>query len=159
MNLEQLGNAGDFLGGIAVIISLFYVAIQLRRNSQSLRASTFQAVSESFVTLLTAVSADPAALRIYMTGLQGGDLSDEEKQRFAFQLVGYMRLLESAFVQWRSGILSPEQWEGLSNSGNRVLRSAGGREYWPFWRWHFSQDFREFVEETQARESRNSDQS
>lgn len=159
MNLEQLGNAGDFLGGIAVIISLFYVAIQLRRNSQSLRASTFQAVSESFVTLLTAVSADPAALRIYMTGLQGGDLSDEEKQRFAFQLVSYMRLLESAFVQWRSGIISPEQWEGLSNTGNRILRSAGGREYWPFWRWHFSQAFREFVEETQARESRNSDQS
>jgi len=156
MTLEQLGNAGDFLGGIAVIISLAYVALQLRRNSISLRASTFQAVSDSFATFAAGLSSDPDGVRIYMNGLQGINLSEEEKQQFAFQVLTVMRMQESAYFQWRSGILSDEQWEGMSNSATRILRSPGAREMWPYWRLNFSRVFQEFVEQAQARESRES---
>jgi hypothetical protein len=159
MTLEQLGNAGDFLGGIAVIISLVYVALQLRRNSLSLRASTFQEVTGSFTTFTAALSSNPELVHIWMTGLEGGELSDEEKKQFAFQILTAMRLQESAYFQWRSGILSDDQWEGHSVSAKRIVSSPGGQEFWPLWRLHFSQVFQEFVEQAQAQKSRNSDPS
>jgi hypothetical protein len=35
--LEDLGNLGDFLGGIGVIITLIYLATQIRQNTNQLR--------------------------------------------------------------------------------------------------------------------------
>ena len=37
---EDLGNVGDFVGGIGVIVTLIYLALQIRQNSQLLRANT-----------------------------------------------------------------------------------------------------------------------
>jgi hypothetical protein len=34
--LEDLGNLGDFLGGIAVIATLIYLAIQIRQNTMQI---------------------------------------------------------------------------------------------------------------------------
>ena len=34
--LEDLGNLGDFLGGLAVIATLIYLAVQVRQNSQQI---------------------------------------------------------------------------------------------------------------------------
>ena len=34
--LEDLGNLGDFLGGIAVIATLLYVAVQIRQNTRQI---------------------------------------------------------------------------------------------------------------------------
>ena len=39
--LEQLANPGEFLGGIAVITSLVYVAIQLRGNRHTQRSDSY----------------------------------------------------------------------------------------------------------------------
>jgi hypothetical protein len=33
--IEDLGNIGDFLGGIAVVVTLIYVATQIRQNTNS----------------------------------------------------------------------------------------------------------------------------
>jgi hypothetical protein len=37
MDLEALGNLGDFLGGIGVVITLLYLAIQIRQNTRQMR--------------------------------------------------------------------------------------------------------------------------
>ncbi len=35
MSLEDLGNLGEFLGSIGVIVSLIYLALQIRQNTRS----------------------------------------------------------------------------------------------------------------------------
>ena len=46
MTLSDLGSIGEFIGSIAVIISLIYVAIQIRDNTRQLvRSELNQAVS------------------------------------------------------------------------------------------------------------------
>ena len=42
MTLQDLGNIGEFVGAIGVIASLVYLAVQIRQNTTSVRASTFQ---------------------------------------------------------------------------------------------------------------------
>ena len=43
MGLEQLGNVGEFVGAIAVLASVIYLARQIRQNTAAVRGSTFQA--------------------------------------------------------------------------------------------------------------------
>ena len=47
MTLEELGNLGDFLGGIGVIVTLVYLAVQIRSNTQTVRVASLEAVVNS----------------------------------------------------------------------------------------------------------------
>ena len=42
--LDILGNVGDFIGGIAVVITLIYLAAQVRQNTSALKAASWQQV-------------------------------------------------------------------------------------------------------------------
>jgi len=153
VSLQDLANVGEFVGGIAVIVSLVYLAIQIRQNTQSQRAATFQAVTDS-ISELTQIGIDPELGRIFTVGLQGsGSLSETEERQFHFMLLNGMRRFENAHLQWRSGVLSDEQFEGFRNGNARILLSPGGRKWWPLWQDHFSAPFREFVNREQNRPS------
>ena len=40
MNLNDLANLGQIIGAVAVVISLFYVASQIRQNTNAVRSAT-----------------------------------------------------------------------------------------------------------------------
>ena len=42
MNLLELGALGELIGGIAVILTLLYLAVQVRQNTISLKTSAYQ---------------------------------------------------------------------------------------------------------------------
>jgi hypothetical protein len=39
VNLDALGNIGDFLGGVGVIVTLIYLAARVRQNNVQLRSN------------------------------------------------------------------------------------------------------------------------
>ena len=46
MTLEALGNLGDLIGGIGVIVTLIYLAIQIRQNTIEVRNAAVQRMLE-----------------------------------------------------------------------------------------------------------------
>ena len=48
MTLEQLASVGEIVSSVAVIISLVYLAIQIRSNTEAKRTSTYQAIVSDF---------------------------------------------------------------------------------------------------------------
>ena len=46
MDINTLAAWGEFLGGIAVVVSLIYLASQIRQNSKLLQVSTTMSVCE-----------------------------------------------------------------------------------------------------------------
>ena len=59
MNLEDLGNLGEFLAAIGVIVSLIYLALQIRQNTKSVRASTSRETARDIAGLSEMVARDP----------------------------------------------------------------------------------------------------
>jgi len=47
MSLNDLGSLGEFIGALAVVVSLIYLAIQVRQNTRALFVSTGQAQADS----------------------------------------------------------------------------------------------------------------
>jgi hypothetical protein len=47
MSLEDLGNIGEIAAAICVIISLIYLALQIRQNTRWLRVSPEQPITNS----------------------------------------------------------------------------------------------------------------
>ena len=56
---EDLGNLGDFVGGIGVMITLAYLAVQIRRNTRALRSNTHQAMMDSGHSINTTLTEHP----------------------------------------------------------------------------------------------------
>ena len=42
MTLTELGALGEFVGGIAVLVTLIYLVVQLRQNTTTTRSSAYQ---------------------------------------------------------------------------------------------------------------------
>ena len=57
--IESLGNIGDFVGGIGVIVTLVYLASQIRQNSRSVKAASAQAVLSALAQSISSVAAAP----------------------------------------------------------------------------------------------------
>ena len=46
MTIFELGALGEFVGSLAVIVTLIYLAAQIRHNTSGLRSATLSAISE-----------------------------------------------------------------------------------------------------------------
>ena len=113
MSLEDLGNIGEFVAAVAVVISLVYLAIQIRQNTGQIRqntaavgnASYHQAIEQSWLVNLK-VADDPEVARIMRAGYRDmKELNDDERMQFlvliqlvAFALESTMRLHERGLV-------------------------------------------------------------
>jgi hypothetical protein len=45
---QLLGNIGEFVAAIAVVVTLVYLAIEVRQHSQSTRAATYSEVTRGW---------------------------------------------------------------------------------------------------------------
>ena len=58
VNWEAVSAIGQVLGALAVVVSLIYLAAQVRQNTRVVRAATFQSVVETSLTFSTAIGAE-----------------------------------------------------------------------------------------------------
>ena len=145
--LDDLGNIGDFLGGIGVVVTLAYLAIQIRKNTQSVRSSALDSVSSSISDFMDRVSQDPVLTDLWFAGLSGTvELSESENQRFNLLLLSLVRRWENAFHQGRAGVLESASWSGMGNGLTFVLSAPGAQAWWKRSRGLFSPDFASFLE-------------
>ncbi len=61
MDIMELGAIGELVGGVAVLATLVYLAVQTRNNTQAIRSSTYSQVADSFSALSLAIFQDPSA--------------------------------------------------------------------------------------------------
>ena len=147
MTLEDLGNFGDFLGGIGVIVTLVYLAIQIRSNTQTVRAASLEAVVNSHSQFLDHLASDEQIARLWYSGLWGSaELSPEEGQRLLLLLFSAVRRWESAFYNVRTGSIEHSSWAGLHSEYTTVFASPGAVRLWPQIRLSLSSEFCPFAE-------------
>ena len=47
MSIQELGSIGEFIAAIATVVTLLYLAIQIRQNTRAVRGSTIHAMTDS----------------------------------------------------------------------------------------------------------------
>ena len=148
MSLEDLGNIGELVAAIGVIISLIYLAVQIRQNSRWLRASLEQSITDSTNQTIQAAAASPQFSRVVLEGQERfEELTEDEQRQFALCAIGTFRIYEQAFHQFCSGNLSEEIWSGHEALLRMTLQSEAIRRWWSARREVFHQRFREYVDE------------
>jgi hypothetical protein len=70
MNLNDLANLGQIIGAVAVVVSLIYVAYQIRQNTNAVRAATAQSVHEHFASWYHLLASDESLSQVVIDGLK-----------------------------------------------------------------------------------------
>lgn len=147
MSLGDLANLGQIIGAIAVVISLFYVAYQIRQNTNAVRSATAQAVHEHFAKWYHLLAADGDLSQIAANGLRDyASLSEQEKTRFIATFMAFLSYSQNAFLKWRQGLLSSALWMGWELLIMNLICAPGGKAFWKERSYLFGEEFRQYVE-------------
>ena len=146
--METLGNLGDFIGGIAVVVTLVYVALQIRQNTRATRAATFLGLTNAWQdVLLYSASREMADLRV-RSGTDPSAVDEPEYIRLFLIARVFFRRFENDFFQYRSGTFDAGGWAGYRQSlTSDVLGSAGMRAFWEQQRSTFAPEFVSYIDE------------
>jgi hypothetical protein len=146
MNWEALGAVAELLGAIGVIASLFYLASQIRRNSESVEAATARALTDATQMRLLAAAQNSTLAVAFVKEKRGEELSEAEQSQLAFLTRATIRGIQNTFVQRRRGMVSADMWRGYENLLRQQLRLSVVRDWWADEGETFESDFRELVE-------------
>lgn len=129
--LESLGNIGDFIGGIAVVVTLIYLARQIQHNTTTVEAATVQAASEAFAEILDTLAKDPELMNLYLSGCKDFDsLPSEDRMRYAF-IMGMLLHRFEGFVSLQDrGLLPPGSWDGAISRLRESFALPGTLSWW-----------------------------
>ena len=131
MTLEDLGNIGEFVGAIAVVVSLLYLAMQIRQNTRTVRTSTYQAVLDASLRVNENVLLDPALSRIFQVGRRDpAQLDEEELARFRVLVGQHLGLYEALHLQHRQGAIDDDFYSGRLDALRRLIVQPGIRATW-----------------------------
>ena len=159
MSLEDLGNLGEFVGAIAVVITLVYLALQIRQNTahlsqntRTVQLSALEANVESGNRVREMLILNPDVAELYLKGLQGYlQLDRPERLRFGMLVENLMGALQASYVRYVSLEIDPGKLEGIAAQLDSMLRHPGVREWWSRNRADHRSEFNELVRERLAR--------
>ena len=129
MSLDDLGNIGEVVAAIGVVISLFYVGYQIRQNTRASRASSILAarqMANEFHHLLS----QPEMTDIYIKGLSEYPTMTS-KERVQFQSL--MNVLFSYFESLYFNTIDLEHRQLTEEEAQNMiyhLNQPGSRRYW-----------------------------
>lgn len=94
MTLQDLGALGEIIGAVAVVLSLLYVAAQIRQNTRSLRSATSFAVNQALAELNGRWVANTDGFTdLWLRGCADLDsLDPTERERFSRQVYDLLNL-------------------------------------------------------------------
>lgn len=147
--VDKLNTWLSVLANLGVVVGIFFLIVEIRQNTEALRAETHLAMfqgaqQELFVTVehpdLVAIVADA-----------GTPATFEDMARMDSFLAAAMNARQYAWRQWRSGVLDEESWEGERNIIALLLGSERTRHWWErLGRVQFSPSFAALVDEIVA---------
>ena len=154
MNLQDLGNLGEFVGAVAVVVSLVYLALQIRQNTRQLDHNSDVVAANAALdnARLAAefnanVAHTPELAALWARGIFGAeDLAGEEETRVGFLLGDLFYRLEGLYHQRRRGFLSEDSWLPWERLIRMILANPLPRRWWRTGLHPFSRDFAAHVD-------------
>jgi hypothetical protein len=129
MSLEAINAMAQLIGAIGVIVSLFYLAAQIRQNTQSMRAVVVDSLAHSMVDLLPAQS--PGPMRAFATVIENWHgASDDDRLRAIPFIFATSKVFENAWFQQRQGTLDPKHWQGWDAYIRTYYHRPGVKAWW-----------------------------
>ncbi len=130
MNWDAVGAIGEITGAVAVVLTLVYVARQIRENSRQLKlislTDTYSLMAEAFNPILN----NEHNLRVWTTGLEDpSGLEKADLETLYLFMTRVMAAIETVVEHYELGVINDERFASHMNFGRSILASPSGAKW------------------------------
>jgi hypothetical protein len=126
---ELLGNYGEFVGAIAVVVTLGYLAVQIKQNTRATKNASAETMMVAAQNTALALGSSNEVASIWVRGLTDySSLDADEQARMHFLLLSQILTSDSMYWSYRVGNLDEELWERQSSWMKTILQSEAGKD-------------------------------
>ena len=149
MNWEATAAIAELIGGVAVIVSLLYLANQVKRGTTIARAESQREASHSYEVCGTLLN--PINRSIYTRALAGFvDLSKDEQLHFHMLMHPFVNQTQAVVQDYQSDLIRDDLYERWRGPLLSMLATTCGRQWWNVSRIMFAENFVEMIDRALA---------
>ncbi len=135
MNWEAIGAVGEIVGAAAVVLSIVYLAIQIRRDTTATMASASFDATHSWAQFNEQLLHAPDEVltligRSYRPEAAIEDYSEAEWMRLVILHRTIFQKLEGQYFLFKHGLLDPGVWENRRRVARGILELPIYRAWW-----------------------------
>jgi hypothetical protein len=146
-DLQTLANIGEIIGAITVVLSLIYVAVQIRQSTQAQRTENYSRATDRLAALQSLLSQDDEFSTIFSRGvLDTTKLTSQQRIRFTWSLYEAFGAFEFMFHASETDSIPEEVWGRWSAAVAWWLSFPGVQSWWAARPIPFTDSFTSFVE-------------
>ena len=146
MSLSDLAALGSFVSGFAVLVSLIYLALQVRQTKRNQQISIRHSRASRIVELQLAL-ADSAVAAAWLHGSWSPqEITPTEIGQFMSLCRALFFHFEDSFYQREEGLLNDDAFETVVAGARLIARSPGVRAAWRMARTNFGGRFLDFMD-------------
>ena len=143
MKLEKLSVITEIVGSIAIVVTLIYLAVEVRQNTEALNAQSRQSVLTAAQTELLFSAEHP---NITSALVKPGPLTTEDNVQLDAYFTASLRAREYAWLQYQNGTIDNDQWRTEVAVIKSIFSSPRIRLWWnKLGQTYFSTDFSAFI--------------
>ena len=146
MNWEAISALGQIIGAIAVVISVIYLAVQVRSNARQTRLASMLSMSDAFNCWLQGLAGNPQIGELWYRGVRDFDsMQGADLPRFSALVDHLFRIYEDMYYQKLEGHLDPRVWRGFEAPMRDIIAYPGIQAWWHSRSHWFSREFADFI--------------
>lgn len=130
MNWDALGAIAELIGGIAVLITLVYLAIQVRHANRIQRQTLLSNQTAHWVANCQTLGAHPELNRAWHKALRGDDLTQDERWQWSILLYGVIVDFEEMYFLHKEGYQYDFRWQSIHKALRNYLNTPAGVRWW-----------------------------
>ena len=146
-NLESLASLGEIVGAIAVVVSLLYLAVQVRQNTRAQRLENASRILDRTASMQGALSRDSAMSVLFSKGVSDpSKLTPQERIQFTWAMYEFFGALEFMFLAANENSIPEEIWQRWSSAAAWWLTFPGVQAWWNVRPIPFADSFSSYIE-------------
>ena len=145
LSFQEWGTVAEIFGALAVIVSLLYVAVQIKQNNRINQGIAIQQTYASTQEIYSWYANNSDANELLTKFSQGETLSLPEAGRITTLLLGMVEQYEVYFILNKLKMMDDETFHSFFRKLATVLGTPSARQWFTDNRTFFRRDFVEFV--------------
>ena len=147
MDLQALANISQILGGIAVVVSLIYLAIQVRQGTRAQRTENYARALDRVATMQALLSQDADLSKVFSRGVVAvSTLTPQQRIQLTWSLYEAFGAFEFMFHASKTDAIPEEVWKRWSAATAWWLTFPGIRSWWNARPVPFTESFTAYID-------------
>ena len=148
MNWDAIGAVGEMIGASAVVISVIYLALQIRKQTHESRLAATRELNNHNLQAQAVLTDNGEIASIYLRAVQDYEsLPDVDRLRISLHFHRNFRIMEQQFLHTKSGNVEASYLDSVNKAYREWLIFPGVQQWWKLSKHYFVSIFCRHIEQ------------